>query len=124
MRFLCDENITRKIVQLLRAKGHDVVTILDLNLGVVKNSLLLLKAKELDRILVTFDADFLTYDHKYSPGILVIRITPNTDKYVLPAIEKLLPKIEETQLKNHLLIISKDTITKIDDTETKKRCHN
>lgn len=92
MRFLCDENITKGIFQLFKNSGHDVESVQSLKLMSIKNSKLLTKAIQMKRILVTFDRDFLhvRISSKAFPGILLIKIIPNRDKYVLPAIRYLL----------------------------------
>jgi predicted nuclease of predicted toxin-antitoxin system len=105
MRFLCDENITQDAVKLLIKAGYDVETIQSMNLRGILNSDLLQKAIELDRILITFDVDFIQPPVKIFPGILLIRIQPNTDKYVLPAIEKLLKKINTIDFTNKVTIL-------------------
>lgn len=105
MRFLCDENITQDVVKLLINAGYDVETVQSMNLRGISNSDLLQKAIESDRILITFDVDFNQPLVKIFPGILLIRIQPNTDKYVLPAIEKLLRKINTIDFVNKVIIL-------------------
>lgn len=105
MRFLCDENITQKAVKLLRKAGYDVETVQSLNLRGITNSRLIEKSVELDRILITFDTDFTQPPANIFPGILLIRIQPNTDKQVLPVIKKLLLKIDTIDFTDRVTIL-------------------
>jgi len=108
MRFLCDENITQAAVKLLIKAGHDIETVQSMNLRGILNSDLIQKAIEIDRILITFDVDFIQPPVKIFPGILLIRIQPNTDKYVLPAI--LLKKINTIDFANKVTILEEKAI--------------
>jgi predicted nuclease of predicted toxin-antitoxin system len=100
MRFLCDENITQDAVKLLIKAGHDVETFQSMNLRGISNSDLMKKVIEFNRILITFDVDFTHPPVRIFPGILLIRIQPNTDKYVLPVLEKLLKKTDTIDFTN------------------------
>jgi predicted nuclease of predicted toxin-antitoxin system len=110
IQFLCDENISRKASKLLQKLGHDIETVQSLKLQGITNSNLLQKTIELDRILITFDTDFAQPPIKIFPGILLIRIQPNIDKLVLPALKKLLPKIETADFTNKVIILEEEDL--------------
>lgn len=74
------------------------------------NSNLLQKTIELDRILITFDTDFAQPQIKDFPGILLIRIQPNIDKLVLPAMKELLPKIKTVDFTNKVVILEEEDL--------------
>ena len=57
MRWLCDENVPRLLVDALRQKGHDVVWIGELSPGIGDPDVLALALRE-RRICLTFDKDF------------------------------------------------------------------
>lgn len=57
MRFLADENVSRRVIQRLRGGGHDVVSIAETRSG-APDKLVLDAADAEDRILVTEDRDF------------------------------------------------------------------
>ena len=57
MRWLCNENIPRHLVELLRSDGHDVVWIREASPGIADIDVLGRAARE-RRICLTFDKDF------------------------------------------------------------------
>ena len=58
MRFLADNDIWKKTVDLLRSTGHDVVTAREVHLSDSSDRDLLARAESESRILVTRDSDF------------------------------------------------------------------
>ena len=57
MRWLCDENIPRLLVEALRQHGHDVLWIRDTSPGIADADVLAVAIRE-RRICLTFDKDF------------------------------------------------------------------
>ena len=107
MKFLSDENITRKTTNLFKNQGYDIETVQSLGIRGIKNSKLLDKIISSDRILITFDADFkaLLKDNIEFPGIIFIDVNPNIDAIVLPAIRIVMPKLSSIALQNRILIV-------------------
>lgn len=58
MRFLLDEGLSPRVVDLLTAAGHDVVHARDIGLKSALDPVVLAAAVEQQRILVTLDTDF------------------------------------------------------------------
>jgi predicted nuclease of predicted toxin-antitoxin system len=58
LRIKLDENIGRRGVELLRARGHDVMTVLDQNLRGVTDETLFDVCIAEERALITLDRDF------------------------------------------------------------------
>ncbi|TAJ39454.1 MAG: hypothetical protein EPO55_12375 [Reyranella sp.] len=79
MRWLCDENIPRNLVQGLRRRGHDVVWIRETLPGITDAEVLGLAVRE-RRICLTFDKDFgeLAAAAVLPPdcGVLLLRVQP------------------------------------------------
>ncbi len=78
-RFLCDENVNRKVVEALRRRGIDAVHVLDLDLISASDMKIMAAAITGDRILLTRDyADFGALISLYNlrsiefPGVLFI----------------------------------------------------
>jgi len=78
-RFLCDENVNRKVVEVLRSRGIDIVHVLDLDLISAGDMKIMAAAITADRILLTRDyADFGALVSLYNfrgiefPGVLFI----------------------------------------------------
>jgi predicted nuclease of predicted toxin-antitoxin system len=58
MRFLLDENLSPRHANTVRSLGHDAVSVLELGLSGVDDSVVRAAAIEQNRILITLDADF------------------------------------------------------------------
>jgi predicted nuclease of predicted toxin-antitoxin system len=57
MRFVADENVSHRVVERLRADGHDVILVAELLSGMSDKDVLKLAGSEA-RILITEDQDF------------------------------------------------------------------
>lgn len=79
MRWLCNENIPRILVEALRGHGHDVVWIREASPGVADADVLALAVRE-RRICLTFDKDFgelaATTTLPAGCGVVLLRIRP------------------------------------------------
>jgi len=58
MRFLADMGVSVRVVEWLRARGHDVVHLREEGLQRLQNGVIFEKAGTEGRILLTFDLDF------------------------------------------------------------------
>ena len=86
MRFLVDENMSQRVVTLLRDRGHDVVWARESHRGDPDPNLLELATRQ-ERTLVTFDTDFGRLIHQGQMpapyGVLLFRLhndVPDDDK--------------------------------------------
>ena len=78
MKILTDENISNKLIYLLREEGHDVLAAIEEFRTISDNNLINIAKRE-RRILLTLDKDFaniITYPPKDYCGIIRIRIHP------------------------------------------------
>jgi hypothetical protein len=74
-----DENIGRRGAQLLKADGHDVMTVRDQQLGGVADERLFEVCRAEARILVTLDRDFgqvLRFPPETGAGVVVLDLNP------------------------------------------------
>ena len=58
MRWLLDQGLPRSVVGSLETSGHDAVHVADIGMSLANDSLILQRAAEESRIVVTLDADF------------------------------------------------------------------
>ena len=58
MRFLADENISNSLIKTLRSLNHDVIDLKEKKLQGLNDNLLVKKANEENRIILTHDKDF------------------------------------------------------------------
>ena len=76
MRFLLDENLSPKLVDLLGRDGHDVVHVRDIGLVSASDEVVIAAASADDRILISADTDFgtlLARSHANRPSFVLIR---------------------------------------------------
>jgi predicted nuclease of predicted toxin-antitoxin system len=59
MRFLLDENVSHRICPHLKAAGHDAVHVTEIGLTSADDQVVLGRARDQDRVLVSCDHDFV-----------------------------------------------------------------
>ena len=79
MRWLCNENVPRLLVEALKAEGQDVLWIRDHAPGIADITVLEIGARE-RRLCLTFDKDFgelaARTDLPDECGVLLLRVAP------------------------------------------------
>ncbi len=112
MQFLADENIPKASIDLLRARGHDVLAAGEIARGSPDAELLARSVAE-SRILLTFDRDFgalaFRSDHPRAYGIVLFRMipaNPNEPATVLLA----LAGRPELELQDHFTVVDQDRV--------------
>lgn len=86
MKFKIDENIGRRGLELLRAAGHDVMTVLDQGLGGATDERLFATCAGEGRALIPLDHDFgqvTRFPPERSAGVIVLEVGPRAS---VPAI--------------------------------------
>lgn len=76
MKFLLDEGLSPRVLDLLRAAGHDVVHARDVGLKSAPDQVVLAAALEQGRVLLTLDTDFgalLALSGAVQPSIVLFR---------------------------------------------------
>lgn len=88
MRLLANENFPLDAVEALREAGHDVAWIREDARG-ASDDVILQRAQQENRIVVTFDKDFgeLAFRSKLAAqsGIILFRVTPKSSEYIAQA---------------------------------------
>ncbi|MDO8661277.1 MAG: DUF5615 family PIN-like protein [Candidatus Woesearchaeota archaeon] len=112
MKLLADENISRKLICLLKEEGHDILDVYELGLKGALDKELLLKARLENRIVLTQDKDFaeLFYTEKDCLGVILLSFTQKQGKSMH---QKLLSFMNSTlagKSSGSLIIISENYI--------------
>jgi predicted nuclease of predicted toxin-antitoxin system len=92
MRFLADESCDFAVVRALRADGHDVLAVSEMQQRSIDRELMEL-AKTDDRILLTEDEDFgwlVFVAHMQSPGVILIRFPAAARRQLDTAVRQLI----------------------------------
>ncbi len=112
MKFLADENVPQTIIRYLRAHGHDTTDIKrTVHRGDSDQKLLALATAE-ERILVTFDKDFVTPVYLPSNAAVVILHFPRVRPAdMLPTIEQVLQALVTKSLKRpYRILLEKQSV--------------
>lgn len=113
MKLLADENIGLEVVNYLRKSGHDVVSATE-EFPSMTDSVLLKKAFQQGRILITSDKDFgeLVYKnilpHK---GVILLRLVDETNSNKIRVLSGLFRKYR-TELKGNF-VVATETLVRI-----------
>ena len=108
MKFLIDQDVYQVTIDKLIDWGHDVIRAADLGMQRASDEELLIKARELERIIVTRDKDFGTLTflrEELSAGIILLRVDPNTVEEIHKAINRLLIEHSEDELRKLFCVI-------------------
>ena len=111
MRFLVNENVTGTVIQELRQRGHDVLSVKE-SMRSEQDDVILARAQTEQRIIVTHDKDFgeLAFRSNLpaSCGIILLRLAgadPDTDNQrILNALES------RTDWAGNLSVVTDDRI--------------
>lgn len=111
MEFKIDENLPIEVAAILRASGHDALTIHDQQMVGNPDPGLALVCQSEGRASITLDLDFAdirAYPPGDHPGIIVLRPRTQSKPSVLKLVLQLLPLIEVEPLHGRLWIVQEN----------------
>ena len=76
MRFLLDQNLSPLVADVLRAAGHDVVHVRDLDLAAASDRTIMEMAAAQERVIISADTDFvglLAANNAGAPSFILLR---------------------------------------------------
>ena len=114
MKLKLDENLGRQCVSLLTEAGHDVLTVVDLQLAGADDGRVMQVCAEEKRCLLTLDLDFsnpLRFRPSDASGIAVIRLPakPGYDD-LLAAVKTFIAALGSNEIEGKLWIVEKERI--------------
>lgn len=110
MKLFADENIDRQIVDRLRKEGHEVLSVLDREIG-LKDELVLTKANHASAILLTADKDFgeaVYRQKKVFHGVILTRLAGLSAEKKAEIVCRALQ--EHTDLVNNFTVIAPGSV--------------
>ena len=113
IKLLLDQNLRVETLEFLRSLNLDVTSTRELDLKKATDDEIMEVATEKDRIVVTFNSDFgdiRVYPPGSCPGVIRLRIEPQTIEVVHPVLEHLFSSIEHEELKGTLTTVTRDKI--------------
>ena len=113
LKFKVDENLPVEVGELLRAAGHDAVSVVDQGLrGWIDPGIAAICQAE-ERIIVSLDVDFAnvrTYAPHDFPGILVLRLKRQDTPGVLLALKRAVRLLRFEPIEGRLWIVEEDRV--------------
>jgi len=85
MRFLVDQDVWKRTVDLLRGWGHEVITASEIGLARASDEELLTEARNTNRLFLTRDSDYgslVFLGGTLSAGVILLRIRPENQDEV------------------------------------------
>jgi predicted nuclease of predicted toxin-antitoxin system len=108
MKFKTDENLPTEAAELLRAAGHDALTIGDERLGGSADETIAAACQREGRVLLTLDLDFAdirTYPPDRYPGFVVLRLVRQDKANVLKAVGRTILLLKRDAVTGRLWIV-------------------
>ncbi|NPA58486.1 MAG: toxin-antitoxin system, toxin component [Aquificae bacterium] len=111
VKILADENVNYKIVQYLKSKNVDVVSLTDFHRGISDYEVIRL-AKKLKAVILTEDSDFGTWAFSLKEninGVIYIRYKPEDYLEIGDTVVSLVDKYDK-ELYNRFITITKNKV--------------
>lgn len=106
MRFLIDENLSKKLARFLNQLGYPTLRVRTINPGIDDYQVLELALSKVS-ILITSDKDFgeLVFKEKLAHcGVILLRLQDETPDNTIRVIQTLVPQFDE--LKNRFMVVT------------------
>ncbi len=113
MRLLLDENLPIMTVKFLRELGHDVVGVHDESLVSQADEFIFAHARQSERVLVTYNADFIdlrALAGVHHSGIIRLRISNQRPHFAHPILRTALEQLQDRDLADTLVTVSDQRI--------------
>lgn len=109
MKFLCDMGVSITVSKWLKSNSFDAIHLLDENFQRLSDDLIFEKAKQEDRIILTFDLDFgeilsrLKAEHS---SVIIFRLENQTPINVIKHMEVILTNYSTQLMEGVVLLIT------------------
>lgn len=113
LKLFLDQNLRVETVEFLRQLGLDVISTRELGLSRATDGEIAAVAIAQDRIFMTFNHDFVDirdFPVGSNPGVIRLRIEPQTPEVVHPVLEALFRTVPHDRLKGALTIVTRSKV--------------
>jgi len=112
-KFKLDENLPVEAADVLRAAGHDALTVLEQHMGGRPDTDVASVCRQEGRTVITLDLDFAdirAYPPAEYPGIVVLRLMRLDKRHVLAVMHRLSAMIDREPLEGKLWIVDETSV--------------
>lgn len=109
MKFLADENIASSVVKALKRRGADVKEVKDYGLWEAKDIQLVELSRREDRIILTYDKDFIALfeSQRLAFSVIVVRLSDVRPSLVEQALLEFLDAVSGEDFADRLAIVER-----------------
>jgi len=115
MKFLVDMPLSPSLAHWLEQEGQDAVHAYDIGLGRATDEVVLNKARETERVLVTADLDYprlLALAGAKGPGLILFRHGNYSEKQVVHLMTRVMASIPAPELQSSIVVVDERSIRK------------
>ncbi len=108
MRFLADMGVSGRVVEWLRAAGHDAVHLRDQGLQRLEDGRIFTKAGSESRIILTFDLDFgeiLAHSGGQIISVVLFRLNNTATPFVIRRLQTVLTDAAEVLQSGAIIVV-------------------
>jgi predicted nuclease of predicted toxin-antitoxin system len=112
-KVLIDQNIPKRVMDWLKQKGFEIVTLADANLRGAADKKIAAFANDNNMAILTQDVDFAKMYHtlyRRKLAVILVKTKEGTTQSIIQALEKALSKRDLKNVQNQLLIITERRI--------------
>jgi len=112
LQWLVDENVAPAVTAFLRGLGMDVLDVKERGWFGSTDAELLTRARQSDRVILTYDADFgaLLRLRRRHPGVVIVRLRHLQAQRVIAALDHFLKKHAAKDLRNLVVVVEESRI--------------
>lgn len=112
-KILIDQNIPKRVMDWLKGKGFEIVTLADANLRGAVDKKLALFAMQNNMTVLTQDVDFAKMYHtlyKHKLSVILVNTREGTAQSIIQALDKAQLRLNLKNVQNQLVIVTKRRI--------------
>ena len=113
MKFLIDMPLSQDLAVWLRDQGHDAVHAVELNLAAVADAVILARAKQENRTIVTADLDYprlLALAQERESSLILFRDGNWSEAVIIARMEEVMRRITAADLARSIIVVDRSRI--------------